>query len=125
MASFSHLSKANYILLTTYRKNGTPVPTPVWFTLQNENLYIYTYGNAGKIKRIRNNSKVEIAPCTGSGTTTGDSQSATARIIPPDDPLRTQIEKWLVQKYGLLRRILGFYERLRGVKRDYLELTSA
>ena len=73
-----------YISLITFRKNGTAVPTPVWFGEKNEKLYIVTRSDSGKSKRIRNNSQVRIAPCTLRGRITGPEFGATARVLPPE-----------------------------------------
>src|SRR5579863_7484438 len=74
-----------YIQLSTFRKNGTPVPTPVWFAEDNDKLYIKTRADSAKVKRIRNNPHVRIAPCTIRGKVTGPEFSASARILPNED----------------------------------------
>ena len=73
-----------YILLTTFRKAGTAVPTPVWFAEDNEKLYVKTRADSGKTKRVRNNPQVRVAPCTIRGKVTGPEFSASARILPPE-----------------------------------------
>ena len=60
-----------YISLTTFRKTGAPVPTPVWFGEQDGKLYVMTRSDMGKTKRIRNNPQVKVAPCTMRGKVTG------------------------------------------------------
>jgi PPOX class probable F420-dependent enzyme len=74
-----------YISLTTVRKNGTKVATPVWFGEDSDNLYVMTRSTMGKVKRIRNNPLVEAAPCTMRGNLTGDKLFAHARILPPEE----------------------------------------
>jgi len=74
-----------YIALTTYRKTGAGVATPVWFGEEDGKLYVMTRSDMGKIKRIRNNSQVKVAPCTIRGTVTGPEFAATARLLAPDD----------------------------------------
>jgi PPOX class probable F420-dependent enzyme len=74
-----------YISLTTVRKNGTKVATPVWFGEDSDNLYVMTRSTMGKVKRIRNNPLVEVAPCTMRGNVTGDKLFAQARILPPEE----------------------------------------
>jgi uncharacterized protein len=74
-----------YISLITFRRNGTAVPTPVWFGENNGKLYVMSRDDSGKYKRIRNNSQVHIAPCTMRGKITGPEFAATARILPPED----------------------------------------
>src|ERR1700688_1596844 len=73
-----------YVSLTTFRKSGQAVVTPVWFAEQDEKLYVKTRSDSGKYKRVRNNPQVKIAPCTVRGKVTGPQFSATARVIPPD-----------------------------------------
>jgi PPOX class probable F420-dependent enzyme len=74
-----------YISLTTVRKNGTKVATPVWFGEDSDKLYVMTRSTMGKVKRIRNNPLVEVAPCTMRGKVTGDKLFAHARILPPEE----------------------------------------
>jgi uncharacterized protein len=90
-----------YISLFTFRKNGQAVPTPIWFAEENNKLYIMTSSASGKIKRIRNNSKVKVAPCTIRGQITGPEFSAVARILPQQDgpPARKAINR----KYFMAR----------------------
>lgn len=60
--------KDSYVSLTTYKKDGTPVATPVWFVIDdNRDLYIRTLSDAWKVKRIRNNPHVTLTPCTVRG----------------------------------------------------------
>jgi uncharacterized protein len=74
-----------YISLTTVRKNGTKVATPVWFGEDGDKLYVMTRSDMGKVKRIRNNPLVEVAACTMRGNVTGDKLFAQARILPPEE----------------------------------------
>jgi len=74
-----------YISLTTFRKTGVGVATPVWFGEQDGKLYVMTRSDLGKTKRVRNNPQVKVAPCTMSGKVTGAEFAATARILPPED----------------------------------------
>jgi len=78
------ISGQKYLCLTTFRKSGTPVPTPVWFAEANDKLYVMTRSDSGKYKRLRNNSHVRIAPCTMLGKVTGPESAATARVLPAD-----------------------------------------
>jgi len=79
------ISGQNYICLTTFRKNGVAVPTPVWCGEENDKLYVMTRSDSGKYKRIRNNPRVQIAPCTIRGKITGPQFESTARILPAQD----------------------------------------
>jgi len=74
-----------YISLTTFRKSGEGVPTPVWFGEENNKLYVMTRSTMGKTKRIRNNPKEKVAPCTIRGKVTGPEFNAIVRILPSQD----------------------------------------
>ena len=90
-----------YISLTTFRKTGAGVATPVWFGEENGKLYVMTRSDMGKTKRIRNNLQVLVAPCTIRGMVTGAEVAATARILPPEEhaPARRTINR----KYWMAR----------------------
>src|SRR5436305_13871956 len=60
---FAYLSPYEFVLLTTFRKSGVGVPTAMWFAREPGKLYMVTGRTAGKIKRIRNNGRVLLAPC--------------------------------------------------------------
>jgi uncharacterized protein len=79
-----------YISLTTFRKSGVGVPTPVWFGEEDGKLYVMTISSMGKVKRIRNNPQVKVAPCTIRGKVTGPEFAAKARILPPEDNKRVR-----------------------------------
>ena len=90
-----------YICLTSFRKSGAAVSTPVWFGEDNGKLYVMTRNDSGKYKRIRNNSKTQIAPCTMRGKIKGQQFSATARILPPED--WAHAKQTIHRKYWLAR----------------------
>jgi uncharacterized protein len=90
-----------YISLTTFRKNGAAVATPVWFGEGDGKLYIMTRSNFGKSKRIRNNPQVRVAPCTMRGKVTGPESPATARILPVEEHSRAR--QLINRKYWLAR----------------------
>src|SRR5271170_4937600 len=74
----------SYMRLTTFRKNGVAVPTPVWFGEADGKMYVMSRPDSGKCKRLRNNPQVRIAACTMRGKVTGPEFDATARILPPE-----------------------------------------
>jgi len=90
-----------YISLTTFRKNGVGVPTPVWFGESNGKLYVMTRSDMGKAKRLRNNPQVRVAPCTIRGKVTGPEFPATARILAPEDHARAR--QTIDRKYWMAR----------------------
>jgi len=90
-----------YVSLTTFRKNGVGVPTPVWFGEEGDKLYVMTASRLGKAKRLRNNPQVRIAPCTIRGKVTGPEFPATARTLPKEDHARAR--KIINRKYWMAR----------------------
>lgn len=118
-AAFDALKGQNFISLTTFRKSGEAVPTPVWFARDGDKLYVYTSADSGKVKRIRNNGSVEIAPCTSQGKLKGDKFPAQARLLPPSD--HKYADGVLNRKYGLQKRIISLFQG-RG-ERAYLEIS--
>jgi hypothetical protein len=90
-----------YISLKTFRKNGVGVATPVWFGEEGDKLYVMTRSDMGKTKRIRNNPKVMVAPCTIRGKVTGEEFPATARILPPEEHARAR--QTINRKYWMAR----------------------
>lgn len=114
----SEIRGQHYISLATYRKTGVSVPTPIWFAEENGKLYFMTNGKLGKVKRIRNNQQVKIAPCTIRGKLTGPEFPATARILPAEEGPR--VRNAINAKYWLAR--LPFLWRNTDT---YIEITPA
>ncbi len=106
MATFEHLRGHKYIDLVTFRKSGIGVHTPVWFADEGGRLYIFSRRDAGKMKRIRNNPRVEIAPCTMRGRALGSYVAASARVAPDQDAARQAIRRryWLARIPWLWRK---------------------
>lgn len=76
------------VRLTTYRRDGTPVSTPVNVAVDGNRVYFRTYEQAGKFKRMRNNSRVDVAPSTFRGEATGPSIGARVRLLAGDEDAR-------------------------------------
>ncbi len=90
-----------YVSLGTFRKNGEKVATPVWFGEQGEKLFVMTRSDTGKVKRIRNNPQVTVAPCTIRGQVTGPEIAAVARLLPTQE--HAQAHEMVNRKYWLAR----------------------
>ncbi len=99
--SIAALENQAYINLETFRKNGEGMKTPVWFVLDGEVIYVRTVANSGKVKRIRNNGKANIAPCKMDGALLGAWTPAEAREVPPDSGVQARVARLLNKKYGL------------------------
>ena len=95
----SALRGQKYISLTTFRKTGAAVATPVWFGEEDGKLYVMTLSKMGKTKRIRNNSQVRVAPCTIRGKVTGPEFAASARLLPTEGFARAR--KTITRKYWM------------------------
>jgi len=99
------LARARYLSLTTFRRDGTPVATPVWVARQADELVVYTARSSGKVKRLRNNNRVLLAPCDMRGRVNGDVVEGTARLR---DDAESAISL-LRRKYGLQARLLYWW----------------
>jgi PPOX class probable F420-dependent enzyme len=97
----SAIQGQKYISLTTFRKTGVGVRTPVWFGEADGKLYVMTRSDMGKAKRIRNNPQVEVAPCTIRGKVTGPEVAGKARILPPEE--HTRARQAINRKYWMAR----------------------
>jgi len=95
---FASLSPYEFVLLTTFRKSGIGVPTAMWFAHEQGKLYMVTDRNAGKIKRIRNNGRVLLAPCDLMGNLLGPQIEACARELPVTQ--HAHADALLAQKYS-------------------------
>jgi PPOX class probable F420-dependent enzyme len=108
LEGFTH---QRYLNLQTYRRTGQPVATPVWFAVDRNVIYVYSLAAAGKVKRIRNNPKVRIAPCDARGTLKGAWVEATARIV--DEREAAPAHDLLIAKYGWLKRMADLFRKIR------------
>lgn len=109
------------VLLTTYRRDGTPVGTPVHIAVDGGRAFIRTWDTAGKAKRIRNNAAVEIAPSTLRGAPTGPALHARARILAGDEAAHAADA--ITRKYPLLHGfVIPMVHRLRGNTTVHIEL---
>jgi uncharacterized protein len=119
-AGFPALRGHQFMRFTTFRKNGQPVPTPVWFVERGQKLYVFTRANAGKVKRVRATGRAEVAPCDARGTLLGETARGTARVLAPGET--PPIYELFIKKYGFQMRFFALLGRLRGATPDYLEI---
>lgn len=110
-----------YLNLETYRRNGIAVKTPVWFVQDGEILYVRTLANSGKVKRIRNNSEVQIAPCKVDGALLGSWIPAQAREM-NDHSIDRKVDQLLGKKYRLMKTMFSLASALKGQKYTVLEI---
>lgn len=112
------------VLLTTYKRDGTPVGTAVNIVVEGDHAYFRTWDTAWKLRRIRNNSKVEVAPSTALGRPTAPAIEARARVLADEESARAG--RLLARKYPVSHGLLvPLVHRLRGNKTMHVELTPA
>ncbi len=108
------LGGERYVRVTTFRRSGEAVATPMICVLDGEYLYTITRSNSGKAKRLRNDPRVRVGASTGRGKPTGPEVGGNARILERDRG--GEVDRAFARKYGTFWMI---YNRLgRGRRRD-------
>jgi len=109
------------VLLTTYRRDGTPVGTPVSIAVEGDRAFARTWDAAWKFRRIRENPEVEISPCTPRGRPSGPAIRARARVLSGEESAHAA--RLLARKYPVLQGFLvPLFHRLRGYRTVHVEL---
>jgi PPOX class probable F420-dependent enzyme len=116
-----------YLSLTSFKRDGSAVATPVWFVVEDGRVLVNTDPQSFKAKRIRHNPAVTIAPCSASGRLRGESMPAQAELLPAGELER--VEQLIARKYRFDRiLVLPIYravQRLRGVRAGSAEVAIA
>jgi len=110
--TFADLAKAQYILLTTFTKDGRPKPVPIWAAADGDRLLVITEGKSWKVKRIRNNPRVTLAVCDLRGRPKSDAVDGTATIL--DSSQTRAVYDAIGNRYGILGKVFNFVSKLRG-----------
>ncbi len=110
--TFDEVSKAQYVLLTTFTKDGRPKPTPIWIARDGDRALVITEKNSWKVKRIRNTPRVTLAVCDMRGNVKGPEIEAVATVL--DDSQTELVYQAINKRYGLIGRIFNFFSKLRG-----------
>lgn len=118
-----HLAQSNYILLSTRKKNGDRVATPVWFAEDGGYYYVFSAANAGKIKRLRNFNDITVAPCTMTGKSLGEELKGQAEIFDAKEDVATA-HAALLKHYGWSMRMVDLGSWLTGKinKRKFIRI---
>ncbi|GAA1585446.1 PPOX class F420-dependent oxidoreductase [Actinoplanes couchii] len=112
MTALEQLGSEKYVLLTTFRRDGRAVATPLWVVPDGAGLAFWTVAESGKHKRIRNSGRVTVAPCDMRGVPTGgETVEATATIGDAADLQR--VGAGIRKKYGLVGRLTLLGSRMR------------
>jgi PPOX class probable F420-dependent enzyme len=107
----SDLGEGKYLLLTTYRKDGRAVPTPVWVVAEGGTLFAWSAADAGKVKRIRRDGTVHVGPCDIRGNPTGASVAARAELL--DEGGSERVRGLIAKKYGIAGKLTLWGSKLR------------
>ncbi|SFQ35783.1 hypothetical protein SAMN05421810_106269 [Amycolatopsis arida] len=111
--SVERLSAEKYVLLTTFRKSGEPVSTPVWAAPLDGELVVWSARDAGKVKRLRRDDRVEVTACDVRGRRThGPTVPGRARLL--DAAGSARVRDAIARKYGVIGRVTMLFSRLRG-----------
>ncbi|ACU39525.1 PPOX class F420-dependent oxidoreductase [Actinosynnema pretiosum subsp. pretiosum] len=109
------LAEGKYLLLTTFRKNGDGVPTPVWFAGEGRTAFVWTVAESGKVKRIRRSGDVLVGPCDVRGNPLGESVPARAELV--DVAETDRVRERIIRKYGVIGRLTILGSKLRRGKK--------
>lgn len=110
--TFADLAKAQYILLTTFTKDGRAKPTPIWAAVDKDRLLVITQEKSWKVKRIRNTPRVTLATCTMNGRPTSEAVEGTAVIL--DKSHTAAVYDAIGERYGIVGKVFNFFSKLRG-----------
>ena len=122
--TFADVAKSEYILLTTFTKDGRPKPTPIWAAPDGDRLLVITQETSWKVKRIRNTPGVTVAACDMRGNAKSEAVEATASIL--DKSANGATYDAIGKRYGLLGKTFNVFSKLRGgmTKNVTIELHS-
>jgi PPOX class probable F420-dependent enzyme len=120
----AEMAEHDFVALTTFRRNGNPVSTPVWIAVDGDALVVTTPATSGKVKRLRRDPRVEMRPCNRRGTVPDGAPLVTgvAEVTAPDDAS----SRALRTKYGWQYRLITTVEKLvnrRNRERVILRIT--
>ncbi len=108
MDDLERLAGGKYVSLTTFRRDGTPVATPVWVVRDGEHLGVITKAETGKVKRLRHTTAVRVAPCTVRGQVTGPAVDGVAELM--DEIGSARVRDFVGAKYGLTAKAMGWLD---------------
>ena len=110
---FDQFIDQKYLSLETYKRDNTPIQTPVWFVTYKEQFYITTKETTGKVKRLRNNQNARIAVCSMKGDIKSDWVDVGLEKIPEESDVE-KIVKLRKKKYGFSARLISMFTSQKG-----------
>ncbi|WP_406840775.1 PPOX class F420-dependent oxidoreductase [Streptomyces sp. AHU1] len=122
--ALERIADSKHVLLTTFRKDGRPVPTPVGGVVHDGTVYALTDPTTGKVKRIRNNPRVAISPCSMNGTVPDGAPkiTGTARLLGNSETARVQN---MMKRRFFLYRLIRLFDRALRRQRPLVAITAA
>jgi uncharacterized protein len=113
MKDIAALDRQRYVALATFRRSGAEVRTPVWFAATDGKLYVFSAGDAGKVKRLRHSSRARIAPSDARGKVRGEWWDAQARVV-IEPRIIERAHAAMRAKYGWQAQVGDLFSRLTG-----------
>jgi hypothetical protein len=110
--TFADVAKAQYVLLTTFTKDGRPKPTAIWAANDGDRLLMITQGKSWKVRRIRNTPRVTLAICDMQGRPKSEAIEATATIL--DASQTGLVYDAIGREYGIVGKVFNVFSKLRG-----------
>ncbi len=120
MGDLAAFEKQQYMNVETFRKSGSGVRTPVWFVEYKGELCFTTEASSGKVKRMRRNPAVMVAPCRANGDLLGDWHPARARFMSAEETVL--VKKAYARKYGLMKVFFDLMGLFRKTERVFIAL---
>ena len=123
--TFAEIAKSDYILLTTFTKDGRPKATPIWAAADGDRLMVITQETSWKVKRIRNTPRVTLAVCDLRGNSKSEPIEAVATVL--DKSHNGAVYDAISKRYGLVGKTFNLFSKLRGGMKNNvgLELKAA
>lgn len=118
--TFAEIAKSDYVLLTTFTKDGRAKPTPVWAAPDGDRLLVITQESSWKVKRIRNTPRVTLTPCDMRGRPKGEAIEAVAAVLDKAD--NGAVYAAIGKRYGVIGRVFNVFSKLRGGMRNNVGL---
>lgn len=117
----SEFASKKYMNIETYRRSGEAIRTPVWFVESGGILFFLTRGDSGKVKRLRHNKQVRVAPCKVNGDLTGDWTPGTASMVDSMEVMQV-LKNLFDDKYGAVSRLTNVFSRMQRKKRVFVKV---
>ncbi len=119
--ALSDFAAQKYLSLETYRRSGEGVRTPVWFVESGGILFVLTRGDSGKVKRLRHNKQVQVAPCRMNGEVTGAWTPGSGSFVESEEVMKV-IKTLFDEKYGTISRLTNLFSRMQRKKRVFIKV---